>query len=42
MAPDQYEIKKINIPEEVWNVVKTLKNKGFEAYLIGGCKKFVF
>ncbi|MFA7252358.1 MAG: HD domain-containing protein [Candidatus Paceibacterota bacterium] len=27
----------LNIPSEVLTVVKTLKNKGFEAYLIGGC-----
>ncbi|MDP3996148.1 MAG: HD domain-containing protein [bacterium] len=26
-----------NIPKEVANVAKTLENKGFEAYLIGGC-----
>jgi tRNA nucleotidyltransferase (CCA-adding enzyme) len=32
-----YEAKSLNIPKEVVNVVKTLKNKGFEAYLIGGC-----
>ncbi len=39
MAPDQYELKKIDIPEEVWIVVKTLKDVGFEAYLIGGCAR---
>lgn len=33
----KYEIKKLDLPEEIINVVKTLKNKGFEAYLIGGC-----
>lgn len=32
-----YEAKSLNIPKEVATVVKTLKNKGFEAYLIGGC-----
>jgi len=37
MALNKYEIKKLAIPEEVISVVKTLKNKGFEAYLIGGC-----
>lgn len=25
------------VPEEIANVAKTLKNKGFEAYLVGGC-----
>ncbi|MCR4311619.1 MAG: CCA tRNA nucleotidyltransferase [Candidatus Taylorbacteria bacterium] len=30
-------MKKFNIPSEVENVAKTLENKGFEAYLIGGC-----
>lgn len=37
MALSKHEIKKLNVPPEVINVVKTLKNKGFEAYLIGGC-----
>ena len=37
MTLKTYEVKKITIPEEVINVVKTLKNKGFEAFLIGGC-----
>jgi poly(A) polymerase/tRNA nucleotidyltransferase (CCA-adding enzyme) len=37
MTLNKYEVKKLAIPEEVINVVKTLKNKGFEAYLIGGC-----
>jgi len=37
MALNKYEIKKLDIPTEVINVVDTLKNKGFEAYLIGGC-----
>ncbi len=37
MALNKYETKKLDIPTEVANVVKTLKNKGFEAYLIGGC-----
>jgi len=37
MTLKTYEIKKLDLPEEVINVVKTLKNKGFEAYLIGGC-----
>jgi len=32
-----YEANSLNIPDEVLSVVKTLKNKGFEAYLIGGC-----
>jgi putative nucleotidyltransferase with HDIG domain len=39
MAPDQYEIKKIDIPDEVWTVIKTLNDNGFEAYLIGGCTR---
>jgi tRNA nucleotidyltransferase (CCA-adding enzyme) len=37
MALNKYEIKKLIVPDEVLNVVNTLKNKGFEAYLIGGC-----
>jgi tRNA nucleotidyltransferase (CCA-adding enzyme) len=37
MALKTYEIKNLNLPPEVVDVVKTLKNKGFEAYLIGGC-----
>lgn len=37
MSPEIISVKKISIPEEVWNVAETLKNKGFEAYLIGGC-----
>jgi tRNA nucleotidyltransferase (CCA-adding enzyme) len=37
MTPKIYEVTDLNIPEEVATVVKTLKNKGFEAYLIGGC-----
>ncbi|OHA46124.1 MAG: hypothetical protein A2541_02875 [Candidatus Taylorbacteria bacterium RIFOXYD2_FULL_36_9] len=37
MKLETYEIKKLSLPEEVITVVNTLKNKGFEAYLIGGC-----
>jgi len=37
MALNKYEIKKLAIPEEVIFVIDSLKNKGFEAYLIGGC-----
>ena len=37
MTLNKYEVKKLNLPEEVLFVVNTLKNKGFEAYLIGGC-----
>jgi poly(A) polymerase/tRNA nucleotidyltransferase (CCA-adding enzyme) len=37
MALNKYEIAKLEIPAEVLLVVKTLKDKGFEAYLIGGC-----
>ena len=37
MPLNKYKIEKLNIPEEVINVVKTLKESGFEAYLIGGC-----
>ncbi len=29
--------KKLGIPNEVAEIAKTLENKGFEAYLIGGC-----
>src|SRR3972149_10843860 len=29
--------KKFDIPSEVKNITKTLENKGFEAYLVGGC-----
>lgn len=29
--------KKFKIPKEVKNVAKTLQDKGFEAYLVGGC-----
>lgn len=31
------ETKALTIPQEVTEVAKTLENKGFEAYLIGGC-----
>ena len=37
MALNKYKIEKPSIPAEVLDTVKTLKNKGFEAYLIGGC-----
>jgi tRNA nucleotidyltransferase (CCA-adding enzyme) len=37
MTPKIFEVKSPNIPPEVATVVKTLKNKGFEAFLIGGC-----
>ena len=37
MALNKYEIKNLDLPTEVIDVVNTLKNKGFEAYLIGGC-----
>jgi tRNA nucleotidyltransferase (CCA-adding enzyme) len=37
MTLKTYDIKKLDLPIEVINVVKTLKEKGFEAYLIGGC-----
>ncbi|MEI6528352.1 MAG: HD domain-containing protein [bacterium] len=37
MSPEKIDAKNIIIPAEVWSVVETLKNKGFEAYLIGGC-----
>jgi poly(A) polymerase/tRNA nucleotidyltransferase (CCA-adding enzyme) len=37
MTLKNYEVKDLHIPDEVTTVVKTLKNKGFEAYLIGGC-----
>jgi putative nucleotidyltransferase with HDIG domain len=37
MTPEIFEVKSPNIPPEVATVVKTLKNKGFEAFLIGGC-----
>ena len=37
MALTKYEIKNLTLPTEVIIVVKTLNDKGFEAYLIGGC-----
>jgi poly(A) polymerase/tRNA nucleotidyltransferase (CCA-adding enzyme) len=37
MALNKYKIEKLSIPTEVIDTVKTLKNNGFEAYLIGGC-----
>ena len=37
MALNKYKIAKLALPTEVVNVIKTLKDKGFEAYLIGGC-----
>ncbi len=37
MTLTKHQIKNITLPKEVVNVVKTLKNNGFEAYLIGGC-----
>ncbi|PIQ68986.1 MAG: hypothetical protein COV91_01150 [Candidatus Taylorbacteria bacterium CG11_big_fil_rev_8_21_14_0_20_46_11] len=30
-------IKKLSIPAEIQKVAKTLEDKGFEAYLVGGC-----
>jgi putative nucleotidyltransferase with HDIG domain len=27
----------MNIPEEIKNIISTLKKKGFEAYMVGGC-----
>ncbi len=33
------EIRPENIPAEVIEVAKTLENKGFEAYLVGGCTR---
>jgi tRNA nucleotidyltransferase (CCA-adding enzyme) len=39
MTPNIFRAEKLNLPNEVLNVVKTLKNKGFEAYLIGGCSR---
>ena len=29
--------KKFNIPKEIVNITETLENRGFEAYLVGGC-----
>lgn len=36
------KIEKFNIPEEVSHVTKTLKEVGFEAYLVGGCVRDLF
>ena len=35
-------IRMSNIPTEVQEVAKTLENKGFEAYLVGGCTRDLF
>ena len=29
--------RRFNIPDEVSRVTETLQNKGFQAYLVGGC-----
>ncbi len=34
--------KKFDIPKEIVDVVKNLKNKGFEAFLVGGCVRDLF
>jgi len=36
------KISPSDIPLEVQNVAKTLENKGFEAYLVGGCTRDLF
>jgi tRNA nucleotidyltransferase (CCA-adding enzyme) len=36
------KIEKFKIPEEVSHVTKTLKEAGFEAYLVGGCVRDLF
>lgn len=36
------KIEKFDIPEEVSHVTKTLKNAGFEAFLVGGCVRDLF
>ncbi|MCA9360759.1 HD domain-containing protein [Candidatus Nomurabacteria bacterium] len=33
------QIKSSDIPKEVKNVAETLENKGFEAYIVGGCTR---
>ncbi|MBI4120962.1 MAG: HD domain-containing protein [Parcubacteria group bacterium] len=34
--------KEFEVPKEVLDVVTTLQNKGFEAYLVGGCTRDLF
>ncbi len=34
--------KELNIPNEVLTCLKTLKNNGFEAFLVGGCVRDLF
>lgn len=36
------KIEKFKIPEEVSHVTRTLKDAGFEAYLVGGCVRDLF
>ncbi|MCB9817925.1 HD domain-containing protein [Candidatus Nomurabacteria bacterium] len=36
------QIKSSDIPKEVKNVAETLENKGFEAYIVGGCTRDLF
>jgi len=40
--PNKTKIEKFNIPKEVSHVTKTLKNAGFQAYLVGGCVRDLF
>ena len=40
--PNKVKIEKFNIPKEVSHATKTLKDAGFEAYLVGGCVRDLF
>lgn len=40
--PMKAKIEKFDIPENVSHVTNTLKNAGFEAYLVGGCVRDLF
>lgn len=40
--PNKTQIEKFDIPKEVTYVTKTLKDAGFEAYLVGGCVRDLF
>jgi len=42
MKESKTKIEKFKIPEEVSHVTKTLKEAGFEAYLVGGCVRDLF
>ncbi|MEY2664591.1 MAG: hypothetical protein RIT04_399 [Candidatus Parcubacteria bacterium] len=42
MNPSALSTKNGLIPTEVARVIETLENKGFEAYLVGGCSRDIF